>query len=50
MTTKTAILAGGCFWGLQDLIRLLPRVESTRSAFTGGENEHPTYRQPSGSR
>ena len=27
MTTKTAILAGGCFWGIQDLIRLLPGVD-----------------------
>jgi peptide-methionine (S)-S-oxide reductase len=43
MTTKTAILAGGCFWGIQDLIRLLPGVESTRVGYTGGENEHPTY-------
>jgi peptide-methionine (S)-S-oxide reductase len=43
MTTKTAILAGGCFWGIQDLIRLLPGVESTRVGYTGGDNEHPTY-------
>jgi peptide-methionine (S)-S-oxide reductase len=42
-TTKTAILAGGCFWGLQDLIRLLPGVESTRVGYTGGHNDHPTY-------
>jgi peptide-methionine (S)-S-oxide reductase len=44
MTTNTAIMAGGCFWGAQDLIRALPGVESTRVGYTGGENEHPTYR------
>ena len=43
MTTGTAILAGGCFWGIQDLIRLLPGVESTRVGYTGGHNKHPTY-------
>jgi peptide-methionine (S)-S-oxide reductase len=48
MTTKTAILAGGCFWGVQDLIRLLPGVESTRVGYTGGQNEHPTYRNHPG--
>src|SRR5947199_392066 len=48
MTTKTAILAGGCFWGLQDLIRALPGVESTRVGYTGGQNEHPTYRNHPG--
>jgi peptide-methionine (S)-S-oxide reductase len=48
MTTRTAILAGGCFWGIQDLIRLLPGVESTRVGYTGGQNEHPTYRNHPG--
>ncbi len=48
MTTETAILAGGCFWGVQDLIRLLPGVESTRVGYTGGQNEHPTYRNHPG--
>ena len=48
MTTNTAILAGGCFWGVQDLIRLLPGVESTRVGYTGGQNEHPTYRNHPG--
>ena len=48
MTTNTAILAGGCFWGIQDLIRLLPGVESTRVGYTGGENDHPTYRNHPG--
>ncbi|MFG1932669.1 peptide-methionine (S)-S-oxide reductase MsrA [Mycobacterium sp. NPDC048908] len=48
MSTATAILAGGCFWGVQDLVRLLPGVESTRVGYTGGENEHPTYRNHPG--
>ena len=48
MTTKTAILAGGCFWGVQDLIRRLPGVESTRVGYTGGHNDHPTYRNHPG--
>jgi peptide-methionine (S)-S-oxide reductase len=47
-TTNTAILAGGCFWGIQDLIRLLPGVESTRVGYTGGENDHPSYRNHPG--
>jgi peptide-methionine (S)-S-oxide reductase len=48
MTTKTAILAGGCFWGMEDLFRHLPGVESTRVGYTGGRNEHPTYRNHPG--
>jgi peptide-methionine (S)-S-oxide reductase len=42
-TTDIAILAGGCFWGLQDLIRALPGVVATRVGYTGGQNDHPTY-------
>lgn len=42
--TKRAILAGGCFWGMQDLIRKLPGVVSTRVGYTGGDVEHATYR------
>jgi methionine-R-sulfoxide reductase/methionine-S-sulfoxide reductase len=45
---KKAILAGGCFWGMQDLIRKLPGVVSTRVGYTGGENSHPTYRKHPG--
>lgn len=38
------ILAGGCFWGMQDLIRRLPGVMDTRVGYTGGEVKNATYR------
>jgi len=41
--TETAVLAGGCFWGLEDLIRRQPGVISTRVGYTGGTNDHATY-------
>lgn len=47
-TTETAVLAGGCFWGMQDLIRRQPGVISTRVGYTGGENASPTYRHHPG--
>ena len=45
---KTAILAGGCFWGMQDLIRRQPGVISTRVGYTGGRNANATYRNHPG--
>ena len=42
--TETAILAGGCFWGMQDLIRKLPGVRSTRVGYSGGDVPNATYR------
>jgi peptide-methionine (S)-S-oxide reductase len=42
--TETAILAGGCFWGMQDLIRRIPGVVSTRVGYTGGDVANATYR------
>lgn len=44
MTIERTILAGGCFWGMQDLIRKLPGVTSTRVGYTGGEVINATYR------
>ena len=41
---ERAILAGGCFWGMQDLIRRLPGVVKTRVGYTGGDVENATYR------
>ncbi|GAA0420885.1 peptide-methionine (S)-S-oxide reductase MsrA [Leifsonia naganoensis] len=44
MTTEKAILAGGCFWGMQDLIRKRPGVTGTRVGYTGGDVPNATYR------
>ncbi len=44
MSTETAILAGGCFWGMQDLVRRYPGVISTRVGYSGGEVANATYR------
>ncbi|MBD8597539.1 MULTISPECIES: peptide-methionine (S)-S-oxide reductase MsrA [unclassified Pseudomonas] len=42
--TETALLAGGCFWGMQDLLRRYPGVVSTRVGYSGGDVDHATYR------
>lgn len=44
MTDQRAVLAGGCFWGMQDLIHRLPGVITTRVGYTGGDVPNATYR------
>ena len=44
MNTERAILAGGCFWGMQDLIRKMDGVVSTRVGYSGGDVPNATYR------
>lgn len=44
MTSERAVLAGGCFWGVQELLRHKPGILSTRVGYTGGEIKNATYR------
>ena len=48
MTMKTAYLAGGCFWGLEDLFRAQPGVTDTEVGYAGGQNANPTYQSHPG--
>lgn len=45
MTEQRAVFAGGCFWGMQDLFRKLPGVNSTRVGYTGGDIPNAKYKQ-----
>ena len=42
-TYKKAVLAGGCFWGLEELLRSQPGIIDTEAGYCGGKNENPTY-------
>ena len=44
MAQERAVLAGGCFWGMQDLIRKMPGVISTRVGYSGGDVANATYK------
>ena len=48
MTAERAVLAEGCFWGMQDLIRRYDGVLSTRVGYSGGINAHANYRSHPG--
>lgn len=41
---ETALLAGGCFWGMEDILRQIPGVVDTEVGYTGGKTSGPTYR------
>jgi len=42
-TLQTAVLAGGCFWGMEEILRQIPGVVETQVGYTGGKSGHPTY-------
>jgi methionine-S-sulfoxide reductase len=43
--TEVATFAGGCFWGMEEILRKMPGVLSTRVGYTGGQTKSPTYKQ-----
>lgn len=45
---KKAYIAGGCFWGMEDLFRKRPGIKDTEVIYLGGDNDHPTYRNHPG--
>lgn len=47
-TLKKAYIAGGCFWGMEDLFRVRPGIIDTEVIYLGGENDNPTYRNHPG--
>ena len=47
-SNKKIYIAGGCFWGMEDLFRVRPGVTDTEVGYIGGDNEHPTYRNHPG--
>ena len=47
-TYKKAYIAGGCFWGMEDLFRTRPGIKDTEVGYQGGQNDNPTYRNHPG--
>ena len=45
---KKAYIAGGCFWGMEELYRVRPGIIDTEVGYIGGQNDHPTYRNHPG--
>lgn len=45
---KKAYIAGGCFWGMEDLFRVRPGIKDTEVGYLGGQNDNPTYRNHPG--
>lgn len=48
MNTKKAYIAGGCFWGMEELFRKRPGILDTEVGYIGGQNDHPTYKNHPG--